>query len=50
MFSAVDVLGQKVDVLVVDVLEVDDLEVDQMGRPVILQFIKNNKKLIPFYG
>ena len=39
----VDVLGQKVDVLVVDVLEVDVLvvdvlevdvlEVDQMGRP-----------------
>jgi hypothetical protein len=28
MFSTVDVLGQKVDVLVVDVLEVD-----QMGRP-----------------
>jgi hypothetical protein len=33
MFSTVDVLGQKVDVLVVDVLEVDVLEVDQMGRP-----------------
>jgi hypothetical protein len=28
MFWTVDVLGQKVDVLVVDVLEVD-----QMGRP-----------------
>ncbi len=36
MFSAVDVLGQKVDVLVVDVLEVDDLEVDQMGRPGVM--------------
>jgi hypothetical protein len=33
MFSTVDVLGQKVDVLVADVLEVDVLEVDQMGRP-----------------
>jgi hypothetical protein len=31
MFLTVDVLGQKVDVLVVDVLEVDVLEVDQMG-------------------
>jgi hypothetical protein len=33
MFSPVDVLGQKVDVLVVDVLEVDVLDVVQMGRP-----------------
>ncbi len=33
MFQTVDVLGQKVEVLVVDVLEVDVLEVDQMGRP-----------------
>jgi hypothetical protein len=31
MFWTVDVIGQKVDVLVVDVLEVDVLEVDQMG-------------------
>jgi hypothetical protein len=36
MFYTVDVLGQKVDVLVIDVLEVDVLEVDvleidQMG-------------------
>jgi hypothetical protein len=36
MFSTVDVLGQKVDVLVADVLEVDVLEVDQMGRPEII--------------
>ena len=33
MFSPVDVLGQKVDVLVVDVLKVDVLEVVQMGWP-----------------
>jgi len=33
MFWTVDVIGQKVDVLVVDVLEVDVLEVDQMGWP-----------------
>jgi hypothetical protein len=39
MFWTVDVLGQKVDVLVVDVLEVDVLGVDQMGRPEINQFI-----------
>jgi hypothetical protein len=31
--QTVDVLGQKVDVLVVDVLEVGFLEVDKMGRP-----------------
>jgi hypothetical protein len=40
MFLAVDVLGQKVDVLVVDVLEVDELEVDQMGRPDIIECLK----------
>ncbi len=59
MFQTVDVLGQKVDVLVVDVLEVDVLEVDQMGRPNILiksfsfQFcflvIRNSVSFDPFF-
>jgi hypothetical protein len=31
MFWTIDVLGQKVNVLVVNVLEVDVLEVDQIG-------------------
>ena len=44
MFYTVDVLGQKVDVLVVDVLEVDVSEVDQMGWPV------NRHKVMTYYN
>ena len=42
MLLAVDVLGQKVDVLVVDVIKIDVLELVQLGRPA---FFSTNKKL-----
>jgi hypothetical protein len=48
MFLTVDVLGQKVDVLVVDVLEVDVLEVVQMGRPGI-KVCKNKETDLPHH-
>jgi len=35
MFLPVDVLGQKVDVLVIDVLEIDVLELGHLGQPEI---------------
>jgi hypothetical protein len=39
MLLTVDVLGQKVDVLVVDFIKIDVLEVVQLGRPVILKHV-----------
>ena len=50
MFLTVDVLGQKVYVVVVDVIKVDVVEIVQMGWPGISQIkkIKNNSTLILF--
>ena len=46
MFLPVDVLGQKVDVLMVDVLKVDVLEVVQMGQPDKVKFVRSFRHLL----